>query len=183
MMALKTGRVSIRPATSSDIPLLVNLDHHYSTDHVWQMSFSSGGGEVSVSFNEVRLPRPMRVQYPHDPEHLSDEWTNKLVLLIAEQEHAIVGYLCVEQSTSPQIGWITDLVISLQARRQGVGSSLLHAARAWCKQQGFARMVMEMQSKNFPAIQLARKAGFVYAGYSDQYFPDQDIALFFALEI
>jgi ribosomal protein S18 acetylase RimI-like enzyme len=183
MMKNESGPLSIRPATSSDIPHLVTLDHHFSTDHVWQMSFNSSGEEVSISFREVRLPRPMRVQYPHNPEHLIDEWTNKLVLLIAEQEHSLAGYICIEQSTAPQIGWITDLVVSLPARRQGVGSNLLHQARSWCKQQGYTRIVMEMQSKNFPAIQLARKAGFVYSGYSDQYFPDQDIALFFALEI
>jgi GNAT superfamily N-acetyltransferase len=174
---------SIRAATSSDIAQLVALDHHYSTDHVWQMGFNSSGEEVSISFRQVRLPRPMRVQYPRDPNHLIDEWTNKLAILIAEHEHSIAGYVCIERSTAPLVGWITDLVVSLPARRQGVGTSLLSSARAWCVQRGYARMVIEMQSKNFPAIKLARKSGFVYSGYSDQYFLNQDIALFFALEL
>lgn len=176
-------RMQIRPATSSDIPFLAKLDHHYSTDHVWQMNLNTAREEISIAFHEVRLPRPMRVQYPRDPERLADEWTGKLVVLVAEQEQGIGGYLCLEQATAPDVGWITDLVVSLPSRRQGVGTALLLAARAWCAQHGLSRMMLEMQSKNFPAIQLARRAGFAYAGYSDQYFPDQDIALFFALEI
>ena len=37
--------------------------------------------------------------------------------------------------------------------------------------------------KNYPAICLAQRTGFRYAGYSDLYYPDQDIALFFAVEL
>ena len=40
-----------------------------------------------------------------------------------------------------------------------------------------------MQSKNNPAIRLAQKMGFAFAGYSDRYYRDQDIALFFCLEL
>jgi RimJ/RimL family protein N-acetyltransferase len=40
-----------------------------------------------------------------------------------------------------------------------------------------------MQSKNHPAIAMARKLGFSYAGYSDRYYVDQDIALFFSLGV
>jgi RimJ/RimL family protein N-acetyltransferase len=40
-----------------------------------------------------------------------------------------------------------------------------------------------MQSKNYPAIALARKLGFSYSGYSDRYYADQDIALFFYLGV
>jgi len=43
-------------------------------------------------------------------------------------------------------------------------------------------MILEMQSKNYPAISLARKMGFVFSGYSDRYYPDREIALFFTYE-
>ena len=71
----------------------------------------------------------------------------------------------------------------LPHRRQGVATGLLGVARRWCLEQGVARMVLEMQSKNFPCICLARKLGFVLSGYHDRYYPDQDIALFFTLNL
>jgi hypothetical protein len=46
-----------------------------------------------------------------------------------------------------------------------------------------SQLFLEMQSKNIPAIRLATKMGSVFSGYSDRYYPNQDIALFFALSL
>lgn len=172
---------SIRQAISSDIPTLIALDHGYSTDHVWQMSFERTSSQIGATFREIRLPRPMRVTYPRDPERLADEWTLRSALLVAENGENLVGYLSIVEGPSQAMGWITDLVVSLRHRRQGVASRLLGATREWCRERGVARLFLEMQSKNYPAVCLARKMGFVFSGYSDQYYPDQDIALFFSL--
>jgi RimJ/RimL family protein N-acetyltransferase len=40
-------------------------------------------------------------------------------------------------------------------------------------------MILEMQSKNHPYIRLAQKFGYEFCGYNDQYYPTQDVALFF----
>ena len=56
---------------------------------------------------------------------------------------------------------------------------LVQAGIRWCRDRGLHRIYMEMQSKNFPAISIAKKMGLSFAGFSDNYFPDQDIALFF----
>jgi hypothetical protein len=44
-------------------------------------------------------------------------------------------------------------------------------------------MILEMQSKNYPAIQLAQKLGFDFCGYNDNYFDNQDIAILFSKPI
>lgn len=173
----------IRPAISSDISGLVQLDHGYSTDHVWQMAYQDDGSRVSVQFQEVRLPRPMRVRYPRDPEVLIDHWTEREVVLVAEQDEARSGYLTIERGPAPDSAWVTDLVVDLRSRRQGHASSLVRAARSWASERGFASLYLEMQSKNYPAVQLARKHSFVFTGYSDHYYPDGDIALFFVLPL
>ena len=41
------------------------------------------------------------------------------------------------------------------------------------------RLVLEVISKNQPGIRLAQKFGFEFCGYNDQYYPNQDVALFF----
>jgi hypothetical protein len=40
-----------------------------------------------------------------------------------------------------------------------------------------------MQSKNYPAIAFCKKQGMAYCGYSDRYYANQDIALFFGLHL
>ena len=177
------SRVHVRPAVSSDISALTELDHGFSTDHVWQMGFQGGVEGASIQFQEVRLPRPMRVRYPRDPERLMEEWTHKLTLLVSEIEEELTGYLALESGPAPGSAWITDLVVDLRYRRQGHGTGLLRAARRWSSERDYRTLFLEMQSKNFPAISLARKLGFGFAGYSDHYFPDQDIALFFSLNL
>ena len=65
-------------------------------------------------------------------------------------------------------------------RRQGIGSALLLAAEEWGSTHDCRRLVLEMQPKNYPAIQMAQKLGFDFCGYNDRYFAKHDIALFFA---
>jgi ribosomal protein S18 acetylase RimI-like enzyme len=177
------GKLHVRPAVSSDIQVLTELDHGFSTDHVWQMGYQGGVEGASIQFQEVRLPRPMRVRYPRDPHELLDEWTHKLALLISETGDAPCGYLAVEQGPAPGSAWVTDLLVDLRHRRQGHGTSLLRAVRGWTRERGYRSLFLEMQSKNYPAICLARKLGYEFSGYSDRYFPDQDIALFFSLNL
>jgi ribosomal protein S18 acetylase RimI-like enzyme len=177
------GSIIVRPAISSDVPALIELDHNYSTDHVWQMGYISGAEEISITFRQVRLPRPMRVEYPRDPEWLIDEWNRRAGLLIAESEGTALGYLVMVHAHAAEAGWVTDLVVGAAERRQGIGERLLREAHTWCRQRQIDRLFIEMQSKNYPAISLARKMNFVFAGYSDHYYQDQDIALFFCREL
>lgn len=175
--------MEIRHAVSTDISALMAMDHSYITDHVWQMALNPSPTETTIAFREVRLPRLMRVEYPRDPGRLADEWTNSSEILIAVSDHAYLGYLIIESGTAPETGWVTDLITDAPHRREGVASKLLASARRWCKEQGLTRLTLEMQSKNFPSLSLARKLGFVLSGYHDRYYPDEEIALFFTLNL
>lgn len=175
--------LTVRPAVSSDIPDLIALDHNYSTDHVWQMDLRRSPEEVAVTFRQVRLPRPMRVTYPREPRRLTDDWTRRLGVFVAECNQMRRGYLALAEGTGEAAAWVSDLVVGLHDRRRGLATRLLASAWDWCRQQGLRRIFLEMQSKNYPAICLARKLGFVFSGYSDHYYPSEDIALFFCLDL
>jgi ribosomal protein S18 acetylase RimI-like enzyme len=125
----------------------------------------------------------MRVNYPREPEELADVWTQHSAVLIAESGEDALGYLCLSDGSAHRSGWIMDLVVDLRYRRQGVATALLQSALRWCRDRDRERLFIEMQSKNYPALSLARKLGFSYAGYSDRYYADQDIVLFFARDI
>jgi hypothetical protein len=60
----------IRPASVSDIPRLIVLDHSCQSDYVWQLELRREVGQVTAGFREVRLPRSIEVKYPRNPSTL-----------------------------------------------------------------------------------------------------------------
>jgi ribosomal protein S18 acetylase RimI-like enzyme len=178
--------IEIRPVIEKDIPYLVALEHNYVSDYVWQMEISRnehGLGEISqvqVGFREIHLPRSVRVDYPRRDQALVEEWKQRDGLLVAVYENEPVGYVSLMLGVAPLTAWVTDLVVKRRLRRQGIGSALLLAAQAWGLQRDCRNLVLEMQSKNYPAIKLAGKLGLDFCGYNDRYYANHDIALFFA---
>ena len=172
--------IEIRPAFSTDIQKLIDLNHSYTTDYVWQMSLESSDNQIRVAFREARLPRSVQVSYPYIPAKLADTWTHRDALLVADSASGLIGYIGLKTGITPQGVWITDLVVERNFRRKGIGSALIFAAEEWCAQQGLAKLTLEMQSKNYPAIQFAYNLGFDFCGYNDQYYDNQDIAIFFS---
>lgn len=175
--------ITIRPAAASDLPTLADLDHGYSTDYVWQMNTHESEGEVSVTFREVRLPRPMRVHFPRSGDWLADAFARQICFLVGENAGQIQGYLNLAPGPVSDTGLIADFAVERRNRRQGVGSALLLAARQWARDNGLRRLLVETQTKNYPAISFCQKHGFAFCGYNDRYYPNLDIALFFGLNL
>lgn len=171
--------IEIRPAVSTDIPKLIALEHYYQSTHVWQMDRRMEDGQATTSFREVRLPRQVRVEYPNPPAWLLTGWKNVAGLLVACFSGEPVGYVALTEQLSPGTAWVRDLVVSEKMRRKGIGSALLLASHDWAAQRGYRRVLLEMQSKNFPAIRMSLRLGYEFSGYNDHYYANQDIALFF----
>lgn len=174
------SNVLIRDAVSPDIERLSRFDHCVKSEVVWQMNQSSGDGQITTNFFETYLPREMRLTYPRNPDTLEARWKNYSAVLVACIDQAPVGYVTISGLFSPDMVWIKDLVVDDLWRRKGVGTSLYRAAREWGLARGYLRMTLEMSSKNFPAISFVRKQGFEFTGFNDNYFNNNDIALFFS---
>jgi GNAT superfamily N-acetyltransferase len=172
--------IEIRPATAEDIPALTVIDHSYTSDFVWQMEVQSGEKQISVNFREVRLPRSVRVEYPRRPDALEEDWEQRAAVLVAVHEGETVGYASLMLGVAPLTTWVSDLAVNRRYRRQGIGSALLLAAGEWGLQHDCRKLVLEMQTKNYPAVHLAQKLGFEFSGYNDQYYANHDIGLFFS---
>ncbi|MGB2955922.1 MAG: GNAT family N-acetyltransferase [Anaerolineales bacterium] len=174
------AKIDIRPTISTDIPKMISLDHNYATGHVWQMTLDLTDLQTQVSFREVRLPREVHVNYPRIPRRLLDDWTKRDLLLLAEEDGIVRGYISVRLGLTPASAWVEDLAVDRIYRRNGIASALVLAAQDWCGKKGIHRLTLEMQPKNYPAIQFAYKLGFEFSGYNDQYYRDQEIAIFFS---
>jgi GNAT superfamily N-acetyltransferase len=177
--------IEIRPAVATDISNLIELDHNFATDHVWQMEYlpEHDQSQINVNFRKVRLPRSVRVEYPRPARALTDDWTRLSGLLVAVLEDQPIGYAGLILDRITQATWVTDLVVDRPLRRKGIGSALLLAAAEWAATMDSHNLVLEMQPKNHPAIQLAFKLGFEFCGYNDLYYPDHEIGVFFRKSI
>jgi ribosomal protein S18 acetylase RimI-like enzyme len=169
----------VRPAIANDLPRLIAIDHSCLSDYVWQLELRREPAQITTNFREVRLPRTVPVMYPRNPMSLSDEWTRRDLILAALNEEIPIGYITATEDHTTTIARITDIVVAPESRRQGAASALLTAAQDWALKRGVRRIILEMQSKNQPCIRLAQKFGYEFCGYNDQYYPTQDVALFF----
>lgn len=172
--------VTIRKAVSPDIEKLTQFDHTVTTDRVWQMSQNIDPQKISTFFNETKLPREMKLSYPRSPESLLTRWKDYSMLLTACADEVPVAYLSINTFFSTEMIWIKDLIVDREWRRRGIATTLFRAASEWGKSRNFVRATMEMASKNYPGICLARKLGFEFAGFNDHYLENNDIVLFFS---
>jgi RimJ/RimL family protein N-acetyltransferase len=173
--------IEIRPADVDDLPYLINIEHTYQSLYVWQMDRYIEDGQIRVNFRQTRLPRPVRSEYSGSHPLLNEEnWSRYQAVLVAVMENVPVGYIGLSDQFAPKTIWIIDCAVREDLRRRGIGTALVLAAQEWGSEHGFRRVIIEMQSKNHPSIQLARKLGYEFCGYNDHYFINQDIALFFS---
>lgn len=172
--------IEIRPAIEVDIPLLVQIDHSYTSDHVWQMEPHYAPEQTGAIFREVRLPRTAKVDYPRSVQSLSSLWKTYSGMLVAVHSSEPVGYITLAENVIPLTTWAIDLVVQPQLRRKGIGTALILAALEWTEsRKNSHRLMLGVQPKNFPGINLALRLGFDFCGYIDHYFPNRDIAIFF----
>ncbi len=175
-----TPTVVVRPAELADLDVCLTLDPSYATESVWQMELHHDDVQMTVTFRTVRLPRSMHVAYPRERDQLVAQWKQCDGFLVADQAGQIAGYAALSMHAAEDAAWIKDLVVERARRRQGVGTLLLEGAMRWTRSRGLHRLLIETQTKNFPAICFCEKHGLAFCGFNDRYYANRDIAIFFA---
>ena len=191
----------IRLANLPDLNLCLALDADSQTDHVWQMEEREEREGIVVRFQTVRLPRVMRVTYPRDREDLLLSWQNGSTILVASEppepetdvewaepteSHepaSVYAYCQLDIAEWQRTGWVNHLIVDRRMRRRGIGTELMKASMAWARYKQLQRLMVVVQTKNYPGISFCQKHGFSFCGFNDRYYPNRDIALFFALNI
>lgn len=172
--------IQIRPTIAPDLTRLMGLDHSITSETVWQLELRREIGQVTAMFREVRLPRSISFSYPRNPLILAEDWTKRSMLYTALLDQELVGYVSLIERGVDSAVYVTDLVVNAAKRRLGVGSALLTAVQDWAAARSLRQVILEMQSKNLPAIRFSQKFGYEFCGYNDHYYLTQDVALFFA---
>ena len=91
----------------------------------------------------------------------------------------ILGYIGISVDRTSHLAWITTHAVQLDFRRQGVGSALLAEARDWADRHRMRSLLVELEIKNYPAINYFQKNDFFFCGYNNAFYATREIALFF----
>lgn len=175
--------MQIRLASASDLKRCLALDSSYETDHVWQLHTQARPDHIEVSLHAMRLPRSITVSMPVEAKWLREHWEQHECFLVAEHQNHLLAFLDMTMQSWQQAGWINNLVVGREFRRRGLGTALMKAARLWAEQRALRVLMLETQPKNHPAIQLYQQLGFRFCGYNDQFYNNDDVALFFACRL
>lgn len=94
-------------------------------------------------------------------------------------KETLIGYLTMRLDRSHRIALIQDLLIGRPYRRNHFGSRLLRVAQEWASEHDAVQLLLETETHNVPAIRFCQARGFTFCGFNDQYYRNQDIAVFF----
>jgi GNAT superfamily N-acetyltransferase len=143
----------IRRAAPSDMPALGRLGASLLRTH--------------FEFDERRFMRPEADSADGYAWFLGQELENPdVVVLVADADGDILGYAYagVEprnwKELRDEAGFIHDVVVTPDGRRQGIGMQLLQAATGWCRERGMPRVMLWAAEQNAGAQRLFARAGF-----------------------
>ncbi len=172
----------IRDGLEHDIPICLELDHHYQTDFVWQMNIAETSGQWQITFKTERLPRTLETAYTPNTERLQLALPAEQCFLVAAARDGdeVLGYLTMRNDPVYRVALIQDIVVSQPYRHHRIATRLVGVARQWAKEHNLIQMTIECLTQNYPGITFCQQAGFKFCGYNDQYYPNHDIAIFFS---
>ncbi|WP_306015468.1 N-acetyltransferase [Oceanicaulis sp. MMSF_3324] len=139
--------VSVRAATISDLPALMQL--------------------------ETRFPSGDRISVPSWRRFLSREGC----VQVAASDAGVCGAAVVLIRKGAKAARLYSLAVDERDQGQGVGRRLVEAALAYAAKAGCARLSLEVRPDNPAARALYRKCGFVEAGAKPGHYADGTAAM------
>lgn len=105
------------------------------------------------------------------------EELDKGIFLVAERDGQAVGYVGCQ--TVLDEGYITNVAVSPDCRRQGIGRALITALVARARAQALAFVTLEVRASNASALALYEGAGFERVGVRKNFYtaPTEDAVL------
>ena len=84
-------------------------------------------------------------------------------IFVAETRGEVVGMCTVQILVSTakggEVGKVEDMVVGIQHRGKGIGAALLQTLEDWAKQRGLARLQLQADCDNHPALGFYRRQG------------------------
>jgi ribosomal protein S18 acetylase RimI-like enzyme len=130
--------VSIRPATEADLPALAELYREFLA--------------------EVPAPEYVEVDVEHELNEVA-EHVRQHIALVADAGGRVTGF-ALARLKGPRHGYLSDLFVRADARRQGTGAALVREVTIRLRSQGAEVLDLEVQSANAGARAVYERWGF-----------------------
>ena len=183
MTSSDSKSISVRQAANSDFKKISALDASNNTDYVWQMELREEDTRIKVFFHRTLLPRSVELDLHNSIDDLETNLMKHTLVLVSESLGVFTGFLVLDRGTAQDAAIITNFAVERSMRRRGIATAMLVTAREWASRAGLNRLIIVTQSRNYPAICFCRRNGYIYCGYNDSYYSNQDIALFFSMKL
>ncbi len=107
---------------------------------------------------------------PWSEATLLDALSHGTKFFVAEKDSKVLGYIGI--STVLDEGYITNVAVFPDARRQGVGTALLERIFDLARELSLSFVSLEVRESNLEAISLYEKSGFEKAGTRKNFYRD-----------
>ncbi len=135
--------VAIRTATSADIPQLVAL---------LKVLFAI---EADFEFDADKQTRGLNL--------LLNSEKDRVLVAVSLDDSQVLGLCTVQtlisKAEGSRVGWLEDLVVAANFRKQGIATKLLAEAVSWAECQGLKRLQLLADKNNGSALDFYQKQG------------------------
>ena len=173
----------IRRPILHDLAACANLDGSYVTHRVWQMQLRPESNSIEVDFHLIHLPRPLTVSDTIADDNLLKYWQRGDGMFVAKLDNITVGYMHVIPDQATRVCTINRHVVAPDYRRRRIGENLLHRAIQWGREHRMLGMRLGLSTKNYPGFEFYQAHGFIFTGFDERFYSDQEITLYFARSI
>lgn len=182
---LDPSQLVIRDGIETDIAWCMALESDYRAEYVWQMTVQEAADEIFISCRKQRLPRPLDARHEVSQRRLEMAIRRRHCFIVLQESltNRILGYISMRVDETCQIAYLQDIVIDKPWRRQSLGARLVTVAQLWARENSLRQIIFEITTTNYPGILFAKSQGFIFCGFNDRHFPNQEIAVFFSLSI
>jgi ribosomal protein S18 acetylase RimI-like enzyme len=173
--------LTIRAPRRPDLAALTAIRATFRSDTTLRVSTHSAGLDMRWELTEVRLPEvydkgdaydllPIEVEQIAERARRDD-----CLVRVVEADGGIVAVLDLEIEHWNNTGILWNLLVDVDYRGRGIGSTLFRRGVAWCRRRNVRTMVIETQSNNVPACRFYVRMGCRLAGIHDRYYTNHDV--------
>lgn len=178
--------IEIKTLTQLNEDDLRRLVTGYTANARYCVSKSESDKQLTLTLELVPLPQAYVKRYDHlDPDTLEHyrQMAQLGFSLGAYDNGECVAMVIAEPHQWNKSLWVCEFHVAETHRRRGIGRRVMDVLAQKGQAAGLRTIVCETQNTNAPAIAFYRQAGFRVEGidlsyYSNDDFPDREIALF-----
>lgn len=135
----------------------------------WPFMFELGEEVIPISISPWRQ-QPMEDTLKYRGKFLKGFWTwiqqtDSKVFIAENDQGESVGYLVLYPSSLEELtgllqGWVMDVAVLQEYRKQGIGRLLMEAAETYCRENAIYYLGLAVSSHNLQALHLYQDLGF-----------------------